>query len=132
MDADIRKDIWKVCYKMGVPDERTARKHLSRFDACLNDFVISLANIISQCGNHLPERKPEISCISDVNRKWFRELSLRIISIRERLFGFENISPEDIAALFNFFVHPAYPCATMPVHSGNKSTPCLRSPPDDE
>jgi hypothetical protein len=129
MNAAIRGDIEKACINMGVLDRRTARKHLSRFDACLTDFVISLAATISEFGENLPDRKPGESNHAEKNTSWFRELVSVIISIRERLFGFENLCEKDIAALFHFFIHHSYPAATC-TNAGYKIFLIfLRSPP---
>ncbi len=130
MDADIRRDIKrKGCDSLDVLEERTVRKHLSRFNACLTDFVISLAAIISEFGENLPDKKPEKCSLVEDNISWFKELTPRIISIRGKLFGFENLSIEDIAALFHFFIHPSYPAATC-TDFGHKGFPIiLRAPP---
>ncbi|MBU1456999.1 MAG: hypothetical protein KKD01_19970 [Proteobacteria bacterium] len=96
---------------MGVLDERTARKHLSRFAACINDFIILLAKLIAQYGDELPNEKPAKSVVA-VAIKWFIKLASKIITIREKLFGFENLHCADIAWMFGFFIHKAYPCAT--------------------
>jgi len=130
MDEDIRKDIKvKGCQRLDVLEERTVRKHLSRFYACLTDFVISLAAIITEFGENLPDRKPEKGNLVEENISWFRELVLSIISIRERLYGFENLSVEDAAALFHFFIHPAYPAVTCANSKQNIFSFFSRSPP---
>ena len=113
INKDLRKDINKICHILGVIDERTARKHLSRFDKCLNDFNIDLSGIISQSGTQLPDKKPEAVCSIDMNINWLENLFPCIIAIREKLFGYENLSLKDIAAMYFFFLHPAYPCATI-------------------
>ena len=129
MDEAIRGDIERACIKMGVLDKRTVRKHLARFDACLADFLISLAGMISDFGEDLPDRKPEKCNLVEKNIIWFRELVLNIISIRERLFGFENLSGKEIAALLHFFIHPIYPAASC-INTGHKIYSIfLRSPP---
>ncbi len=129
IDKDTRGDIEKACTKMGVLDRRTARKHLSRFDACLSDFVIYFASTISEFGKNLPERKPCHGNSIEHNINWFRELASGIISIRERLYGFENLSEKEIADLLHLFVHPAYPAATCANTWQKTILFFLRSPP---
>ena len=119
MDKKIHKDINKSCEALGVIDERTVRKHFLRFNACLNDFDINLSSIISQYGGQLPDKKPETGSMSDINIQWFGKLAASIISIREKLFGYENLSLKDIAAVYFFFLHSAYPCAKKNENSKN-------------
>lgn len=129
IDKNIREDIEKACMNMGVLDQRTVRKHLSRFDACLADFVISLAAAFSEFGDNLPDRKPGSSTPAEGSIDWFRDLVPGIISIRERLYGFENLAEKDIAELFHFFVHPSYPAATCTSAGQKNFSIFLRSPP---
>ncbi len=132
MNKDIREDIDKACDTMGVKDDRTAKKHLERFDFCFEDFNKRLAGVISQSGEKLPEIKPCTGSPSDINKTWFEKLAPITISIREKLFGFEGLSLEDIAYLYFFFVHPSYPCATINANSKNIIFPIwLVSPPPD-
>lgn len=117
MDKEIRKDIDKSCETMGVKDDRTAQKHLHRFDSCLDDNVKRLAQIVSESGERLPEIKPGYGTLSDINTTWFDALGSSVISIREKLFGFENLSQQDIEGLSVFFDNSSYPCASINKHT---------------
>lgn len=104
MDKNIREDIDKACKTMGVLDDRTVKKHLARFDFCLNDSINKFAGTISEFGKKLPEIKPApLTTTADINKNWFEKLAQIIVSIREELFGFEDISLQDIAWL-SFFL----------------------------
>lgn len=112
INKNLRKDISKVCDILGVIEERTSHKHLARFDDCLNSFNITLSSIISQHAGQLPDKKPE-ACSIDMNINWLEKLSASIITIREKLFGYENLSLKNIAAMYCFFQDPVYPCAII-------------------
>ena len=116
MNKDIREDIDKACEIMGVLDEKTARKHLYRFDSCLDDTVKRLAEIVSEFREKFPEVKPELGTVTDINKIWFEALASSVISIREKLFGFENLSQQNIVGLSIFYNNPSYPCAIINVH----------------
>ena len=114
---------------MGVIDERTVYKHLSRFDACLSDILINMASAISDSGEDLPNRSPEEVDAAFKNINWFQELALEMIRIREKLYGFENITVKEIASMLRFFKHPAYPAATNGKISLRNISNFLRTPP---
>ena len=114
MDKELRKDVDDVCEQLKVLDERTSWKHLSRFDECLSDFNISLARIISELGTYLPYKKPEVNHSFETNIEWFKILAEKVITLRERSFGFENLSLFTISGIYGFFMNSAYPCATYP------------------
>lgn len=131
MDKELRKDVDDVCEQLEVLDERTAWKHLSRFDKCLSDFNISLAEIISDLGTELPYKKPEVNHSFETDIEWFRILGEKVISIRERSFGFENLSLFTISGIFSFFENPAYPCGTGPGTARIKFLNFWPNPPPD-
>ena len=123
MDKDIRRDIDKVCYILGVLDERTARKHLSRFGSCHNDHVIFLGKAIpgDTVGIH-----------NEAGHKEVCPDKYLAINIYERsLFNGEGLSRIGITVPVFFFHHFAYPCSSIKIDIKDKiSSINLRSPPD--
>ncbi len=115
--------------RMGVLDERTVKKHLTHFDACLSDFLINLASSISDSGENLPERNPEEIEPAFRNIIWFKKLASTMIRIREKQYGFENITGKEIALTFKFFNYPAYPAATRKKIDYQSISTFLKPPP---
>ncbi len=133
MNKDIREDIDKACDTMGVKDDRTALKHLYRFDSCLDNIIKLFAQIVSESGEKFPEVKPEFGTVTDINKIWFEELALSLLSIREKLLGFENLSQQDIAPPAVFFDNSSYPCATINIHTKSIIHQAwLKSPPPND
>lgn len=130
MDKDTREDTDKSCKAMNVIDDRTVEEHLRRFDSCLDDNIKRLAQIVSEAGERLPEIKPEDGTLSDINKIWFEALSSGIISIREKIFGYENISLQEIEGLSIFFDNSSYPCTTISIYTKSIIHQAwLKSPP---
>ena len=131
MDKKKRKNIDEVCLALRVAEVKTAKKHLSRFQTCLNDFNVKAASFISHHGENLPEKPPENFSDFELNLGWFSRLADSLIKLRQSRFGFENLNSRDIAELYNLFLHPVYPCSTVNENTNFKILPdWLKSPPD--